>query len=258
MRAPIKFKLGKKAARRDDRTLKISRYLAAPPPLPAAIDWGGNVGVWGELGNDAVGDCTFAGPGHLEMLWTADSGTEFNPTTEQVLADYSAVTGYNPADPSTDQGADMLTVMNYWRQTGIAGHKIYSFMTIGSSAMAEVKSAIAFFGGANIGVQLPQSAMDATNAGEPWSVTDDDNILGGHCVILSAYDADGLTCVTWGQEQKLTWGWLQKYCDEAYCALSPDWIGANGLAPSGFNLTQLQSDLASITSSAGGTASAPI
>lgn len=239
----MKFHLGKKPVRHDVRTFKLSTYLSTLPPVPAAVDWTGKVADWLMLGNDSVGDCTCAAAAHLEMLWTSLTSNEAAPSVADVLAAYSAITGYTPDDPNSDTGADELSVLNYWRKNGIAGRKIYSYVKVDLAKPNEVRAAIALFGGLYIGVQLPQSAMDATNAGQPWTNTVDTDILGGHAVCLTAYDSTGLTCITWGQKQILTWDWLDKYADEAYCILSPDWIGVSGGAPSGFNLNQLQNDL---------------
>ena len=46
----------------------------------------------------------------------------------------------------------------------------------------------------------------------------------------------------------MTWEFFDKYCDEAYAAISPDFLGDGARTPSGFDLGQLQSDLAQITS----------
>jgi hypothetical protein len=45
----------------------------------------------------------------------------------------------------------------------------------------------------------------------------------------------------------MTWAFQQAYFDELYAVVTPDWIAANGNAPSGFDLAQLQSDLSEIT-----------
>jgi hypothetical protein len=68
------------------------------------------------LGNDEFGDCVFAGAGHEHMVW---SGGKMNFTTDNVLSDYSAVTGFLRDDPATDQGTVMLDALNYRRHTGV-------------------------------------------------------------------------------------------------------------------------------------------
>ena len=105
------------------------------------------------------------------------------------------------------------------------------------------------FGGVYIGVQLPKSAQTQKDG---WTVTSGPDAKpgswGGHCVNLVDYTSDGPTCVTWGQTMPMTWEFFDTYCDEAYAAISPDFVGDGGQTPSGFDLGQLQSDLAQITS----------
>ena len=73
--------------------------LAPPPPTQ---DWGSKVGAgWGMMGNDKVGDCTCAAAGHLVMDWTANTGKEVVPSSQQIVAAYSAITGYNPVIRAT-------------------------------------------------------------------------------------------------------------------------------------------------------------
>lgn len=242
------YKLGKHAARYDKRNLMLSTYLTSLPAIPVSIDWTHGVADWEMFNNDTVGDCTCAGAAHLIMQWTANSGLEVVPAATDVLAAYSAITGYNPADPSTDTGANELDVLNFWKNTGICNHKIGCYVSVNPSNVPHVKAAIYLFGGLYIGVQLPNSAMNQTNAGQVWDiVSDDGGIGGGHCVEIVAYDADGLTCVTWGQEQRLTWAWWNKYVDECYAILSNDFLNGNGLTPGGFNLAALQQDLRAVT-----------
>lgn len=60
------------------------------------------------------------------------------------------------------------------------------------------------------------------------------------------YGPDTLTVVTWGRLQELTWRFWDRYCEEAYCILSPDFL-AGGHAPNGFDLEALRADLALVT-----------
>ena len=53
------------------------------------------------------------------------------PSDKQVVAAYSAITGYNPSTGANDNGAVEIDVLNYWRQTGIAGHKIGAYVALG-------------------------------------------------------------------------------------------------------------------------------
>ena len=90
----------------------LSKYLKGPlnslPTPPSGIDYSvaAQSCLSQVMGNDTVGDCTCAGAGHALGLWTGNAGDLVTLTREQVLAMYSAITGYNPSDPSTDQGAN--------------------------------------------------------------------------------------------------------------------------------------------------------
>jgi hypothetical protein len=61
-----------------------------------------------------------------------------------------------------------------------------------------------------------------------------------------AYDARGVTVVTWGALQTMTWTFWEAYCDEAYAILSNDYLDDKQQAPQGFDLQQLQADLADL------------
>jgi hypothetical protein len=73
------------------------------------------------LGNDQRwGDCVFAGACHETMLWTAEGGEEARPVLRRDSPpDYAAVTGFNPDDPSTDQGTNVRDALAYRQKTGI-------------------------------------------------------------------------------------------------------------------------------------------
>ncbi len=255
-----KMKLGRKAIKTDSRTLRLARYLtlALPAPPPAA-NWTKGITAWGMMLNgpdpdnppsapDGLGDCTIAGLGHAIQVWTANLGTEQTVPDAAILTAYEQWDGYNPADPSTDQGGIELDVLKDFKQKGLAGHKLLAFADPAVANLTEIQQSINLFGGVYIGVNLPVTAQNQT----VWDVTDPTlsgdaapGSWGGHAVFVPAYDASGFTCITWGAPQKMTTAFWKAYCDEAHALLSPDWIGAKG-SPEGFNLTQLQTDLAAI------------
>jgi len=239
----MKFKLGKHPPRHDPRTFKLEKYLTALPPYPSAINWSRNVPAWGMMDNDSLGDCTCAAAGHMEMLWTSQSGIEYVPADADIVSAYSQISGYQPGNEATDRGANMLDVLNFWRNAGISGHKIAAYTQVNPQSFSQVSAALYLFGGLYVGVNLPQSAMDATEVSQCWGNTEDENIIGGHAINLVAYDPWTVACVTWGQIQLMTWSWLVKYADEAYAPLSADWLSATGQSPSGFNQQQLTQDL---------------
>jgi hypothetical protein len=244
-------KLGKRPARHDTRTLQMANYLELPV-IPAARDWTTKAAAnWGMMLNDTLGDCTCAATGHLTQAWTSNAGTkEITFPDQAILKAYEAVGGYQPGKPETDRGAVELDVLRYWRKTGIGGTTIDAFVALEPKNHLHVQAAVELFGGSYIGVALPVSAQrqavwsvppgGPTGTGAPGS-------WGGHAVVIEAYDQHGLTCITWGQKKKMTWGFWDAYCDEAYALLSELWAGKKP-APSGFNLAALQADLKAVAS----------
>jgi hypothetical protein len=236
------MKLGKKARRYDRRTLRLARYFtAALPAPPPAVTNSQGLTDWGMMLNDTLGDCTIAGVGHAIQVWTLAQGNEVTVPDPTVLQYYEQWDGYNPNDPNSDQGGVELDVLNDWRQQGFASQPLLAFADPDPQDSLHVQQAIYLFGGLYIGLQLPISAqtqdvwdVDTSPNGQPGS-------WGGHCVFVPDYDADTLTCITWGQLKKMTWGFWGTYCDEAHALLSPNWQ-----PPAGFDMATLQADLAQV------------
>lgn len=243
-----KMKLGRRAVRHDDRTLQLARYMKTLAPPPLAVDWTKGATSFGMMLNDQLGDCTIAGCGHAVQIWSANLGTEATVPDATIEQFYEAWDGYQPADPSTDQGGVELDVLNAWRQGGFAEHILTGFADPHVADVQAVRQAIALFGGVYIGLSLPLTAQnqpvwDVTEPTDPGAAP---GSWGGHCVFVPKYDADSFTCITWGGLQKMTTAFWTEYCDEAHALLSKDWLGAKG-SPDGLDLAQLQADLEEVT-----------
>jgi len=172
------------------------------------------------------------------------------PSADDCLADYSAITGYNPADPSTDNGAVIETVLAYAQKTGLslgpAKHKIRAFASVNFADLDEVKRAINLFGGLDIGVNLPLSAQSATYVMDaesgPAAVA---GSWGGHSVWAAGADDFGVDIISWGARYKATWAFWQAYVDEAHAILDPDFI-TGGFSPADVNWDELQQAMAAL------------
>jgi hypothetical protein len=249
-------RLGRKPARHTLRTMRsaivMARHLAALGPAPdASNDYVSAVRApWGMMLNDSLGDCVCADTGHTLMLRTANAGPSLVvPSDDDVLALYEAVGGYDPGDPSTDQGCDETSMCDYLEATGFLGHKSDATGSVDPANLDHVRWCIQLFGACRLGINFPAYAMDAFNAGKPWDAPgsgDDTTIEGGHDVPLVDYRAGTFTCITWGRPQIVTPAFLALYCEEAHSELFFDWVRAQGTAPSGLSLDQLAADLAQI------------
>ena len=204
----------------------------------------------GMLGNDKYGDCVFAGDGHIVEQQTALGQLhEVTVTTDQALAGYSAVTGFNKNDPSTDQGALISDGLKYLRQVGMAGVKIALYGEVAVSSLDKIKLAVSEFGAVSIGMNFPNSAMDQFNNSKPWDVVPNDGgIDGGHCVIVCGYDATYLYVYTWGAIQKMTYAFWDKYVEEGWPVVTQVWVNTTtGLDPEGVDLATLGQQFSSVT-----------
>ena len=232
--------------------LTLAPHLTGATPPPSA-DWYSHVPAWGVLGNDQWGDCVFAGNGHIIEQQTAlGEGSEIAVTDAEALAEYSRVTGFDPAagppgSNPTDQGALIQDGLADLRRNGLAGQAIAAFARVNQADHAELRTALAEFGAVSLGVNLPQSAMDQFGAGQPWTVSGDGTILGGHCIIAAGYDQQYLYIVTWGRVVPAAWDWLDAYCDEAWAVVSAMWAGRGGRDPEGVDLHSLGAEFAALT-----------
>lgn len=252
-----RMKLGKRTPHHDPRTLQMAKYLKAEylPQIPDAKDWTPQGVDWGMMLNDNIGDCTCAAAGHLIMEWTGNTGKVTEVPDNNILQAYEAVSGYDPSDPQSDQGAVETDVLNYWRQSGISGHKILAYAALEPNNQDHVRLSIWLFGGCYIGLALPFSAQTQ----DVWAVPPGGTVAsgapsswGGHAVPVVAYDQAGLTVITWGAAKRMTWGFWQAYCDEAYAVLSDDFMknGPNGMiSPNGIDLNTLTNDLSLVSNS---------
>lgn len=249
------MKLGKKLPKLDHRTLKGAKYMASMPNYHAAPPWrdwtNKAMPDYGMMLNDNIGDCTCAAVGHLIQTWTSEHGNELTLPDSAILKAYEDVGEYNPNDPSTDNGAHMLDVLNYWRGTGVGGHRINSFVEIDYRNINEVKAAINAFGGVYVGAMLPTSAQKQKtwtgSTARPLHGDDLPNSWGGHAIMAPAYDNSTITFITWGAKQKADWEWWVDYVDECYAIISDEWVAATMLAPNGFDLSALISDLSHLS-----------
>lgn len=219
---------------------------------PASVDYSGFNPI-GMLGNDAAGDCVEAGCGHVvEQQTFYGQGSEYQVSTQQAISMYSQITGYNPADPNTDQGTIIQDGLNYMLKTGIGGHKIAAFAQLDPTNMDEVKTAVAEFGTVVIGMAFPNTAMDQFNAGQPWDVVPGASIEGGHCVTVVGYSGSYLLVVTWGKVIKMTYAFWNEYVakqgGEAWAVVDQEWVNkSTGKDPEGVDLAAFGAQFTALT-----------
>jgi len=240
------MKLGKRPAVIDGRTLKFASYLPKPelPEVPSVVNWGKAVKRWGLHKNDRIGDCAIVGPANMERCWSFNSpAPDFEATDDQVIADYSAVSGYNPQTGENDNGCIMLDVLKRWRNDGICGHKIGAFVSVNPKNMEHVRLANWMVGGLYIGVELPANAQGARSWRYVPGTGSEAGSWGGHAVNCISHSPKGLSVVTWGEVKPMTLAFWREYVSECYAVLSSQWVETGYNAPNGFDLESLRRDL---------------
>lgn len=254
----LRMKLGKKAPRIDSRTLVMARYTAALAPPPASCDLTSRITDLQMFDNDQLSDCTAAGYADSLQSLTSEAGDPFIPTLDEVITFYEGSTGYDPKKPSSDQGGIELDVLNYARQTGMGGRKLQAYATLGkhssgffsNSWQHDIARAVYYFGLAYIGLALPKNIQSQGNDWQFVSTHGDGapGSLGGHCVIIVAYDSVGVTILTWAGFYKASWKWINTYMDEGYALFMNEILDPKtGKSPAGFNAAQLLADLDAVT-----------
>lgn len=253
------LKLGKRPAQLEKYKLRLVDYLdqTVLPVPPQNFGHDRLVSNYGVLGNDAVGNCVIAGGLHETMIWCAEAGHTVPVSDSCAIANYTAITGYDPtqtaADGSnpTDQGADVQAAAKWRIRQGLTDakggvHKISGYVFVDPRNMRELRTAVYLFGAVGLGLDFPQSAMEQFHEGLPWTVVPGSPSEGGHYVSLAGWRNGYAVVVTWGKEQLVTPQFIQHRADEALVYLSPEMLNGHQKTPEGFDLSALRADLAAL------------
>ncbi len=252
----MRNQLGKRPQRRRVGINALGNYLdrqsqwSVPP-----IGWGKAVPAAKRraLGNKLWGCCAEDAALHLIQMQGYNTGRPVDPTPEDALSLYSAVTGFNPAagppgDNPTDKGTVLTDLLAYWQYEGIPVtmadgskevHKILASAAVDPNSLAQCRWASATFGGYMMGIQFPEQCYTSLN----WNFAGGLAPIGGHCVTRSGEGAAGGRGDTWGEEVAFSNPFLLGYQDEGYIVVTEDWINAvTGRSPSCLDLSALLAD----------------
>lgn len=247
--------LGKRAAVRDPRVGSLRAVLLAVI-APASMNWQAHMPDGGipMLGNDQVGDCAWASVFHWELIASGYTGVPppHPPTAAECIAAYSAGTGYNPADPSTDQGTVIMGpggLVEYWTRTGITigGEKsvLDSAVTIDHTDLDDLDAALTL-GPVFCGATLTKRDADSDFM---WDDLSMEEIEGGHEYLIVNRDIISTgkryyDVCTWDGMWRATDDWLIRKADEMMIPLLPEFFDKSGFNPAHIDLATVRNQMA--------------
>lgn len=235
-------------ARPNARRLSDIVTAGAIAPITRGVNYHAAADLIGDLGNDRYRCCVEAGVYRIAQLRVANAlKSSWTPSVSAVLNLYSALTGFNPNAPASDNGTDVPTAMSRWATTGLNGlqvaDEIQATVTIDPKDIASLQCAIQWFCAVGLSFALPKAAITASVWDVPTSGVDSpEGQPGGwgmHFAPSGRFDTHGnFYIITWGEEVPVTSAFIQAYAVAADTNISQTWLSASGQSPPSLNLTQ--------------------
>lgn len=241
------YKLGLKPVTRQPR-LMLKKYLSSNLPTPPEKFGHASLIVPHMYKNNELGDCAIAGSIEEIRLLNAERGVTVPFSDTTAVTNYSAVTGYDPADPSTDGGTDVHDLYEYRQKTGFiddAGqrHKLAVYVGLTPGDWDELVQALYLFTTVGLGINVPDYAQDQFADGGPWDVKRGHHqIVGGHYIPAVARDGDIVSIITWGAVLGMTQRFYEHFNNIAVVHLTDEML-TGGKTIDGFDRDALVADL---------------
>jgi hypothetical protein len=261
-----RYRMGRKRPIARCPRFSLKNYLMRDLPAPpASCDYSGKATkALSEMYlNDQLGDCVIAGIGHVVGVLSGNASKQFLYSNSEIIALYSAIGGYVPGHPNTDNGCDEQTALNYWQHNGAPQdeNQIAGWISVNGADPVELRTALWLFENLYFGLELPDKWVnpEPTASGFTWDVAGPPNPNNGHCVVGIGYTSKGVKICSWGMLGLLTDAAIAKYATktgegELYTVVSQEAINkATQKAPAGFDWSQLIADFDSM----GGNVSEP-
>lgn len=228
------------------------KYKLAAPPQP--VDFLSKLpDDVGQMKNDSLGDCFEAAIYHGDQVRTLfASGTMVTQPDSDVQYLYEVAAGYNPNDPSTDNGSDPAQVLSYIEENGLPEGSdgspvriLLASFEIDPRNMGDVMEAMHDCGGLMVGINAPQSIME----GRVWDYDPASPNIGGHEIFcgkcLSPSSNIGL--ISWGSPRyEMTPRFWAEQVNQCTALVWQDWIESTGRSPFGMTAQQLQDEMGAI------------
>lgn len=196
--------------------------------LPS-VDPGGTYGyaagieTWCLGANDEFGTCGFAGIGNGHAIVTkVATGTEQIMSDGEIELMYRDVAGFMPTDRTTDHGAALKAILDYWAIHGWAGDPTLVPVDRQQIAFDQIADTVDAMGWAYCWFMLPERdddpdlSDDAVKSGRPG--------VGAHCMTVIGAAPGQFEVVTWGKRRIVSSVWMQAYWRGGYAVQHPLWV----------------------------------
>jgi hypothetical protein len=216
------------------RTLKLKDFLAPNLAIAGSVDlMFGLEPDTDPLGNDTLGNCAIAGPGHFVRWEDQICGRPPRADADGAKREYLALS-------PDDDGLYAIDVMKHWRTVGLFGSQIEAFAQVDIFDAWQREAATFLLGGYFLCVNLPRSVQGQ----KTWDLAiDDGGSWGPHLVWVKGTN----TCISWGEDIYFTNAFLARYGFDGYAVVSKASIRTGGLAYAGIDLEKMKSALALVT-----------
>lgn len=168
---------------------------------------------WGMYLNDRLGDCVVAAKQHKYRLWDAEGTGSDTVVFDDACTEsnYELLGNYDPSNPDSDQGCDMLTAAHLELTHGIIDatgriHKPGIALQLQAGNWEQLLYATYYFDGVELGILVTPAMQQAFAEGKPWDRPQFhlSDVEGGHCVEVNARKGGLPELITWGEPQLLT------------------------------------------------------
>jgi hypothetical protein len=176
---------------------------------------------------------------------------EFYQTQNPDFDPDGTATTNGPGSPA-DRGMDIQTGLEYLHDSGGPdGVKVVAFAQVNHADLAEVRAALAIFGGLWLGIEVLDANQQEFADGQPWTDVHGSPVDGGHAILGGGYEK-GVKFITWAQETRFASSfWNGKVqgtplVSEAWAAIWPEQLGTAAFEQ-GVDQAQLAADYQALT-----------
>lgn len=217
-----RLKLGRQPASKDTPVLMLADVLSGGPLThPASADLLGDL-RYPMNGNDRIGDCFPVSLANDMIATSAICGVPKMPSEADVIALYSAISGYDPQSGENDVGCEMQDGLEKLAKVGLAGVKPVAFAKCDGLDTDTIEAGTSILGGCLWGVTLEVSQQAQTDAMPPaWDYRRSGE-WGGHAVYCGAFNGPSKVEVeSWEKRVATTDTFRAKQLDEVWFVIWP-------------------------------------